>query len=316
MRKPSWKLLVLFLCGISLSLLSCGEDKECPTCPKHPATLYLSVHKIDLGVTGTSATFNIKNTGGETLNWTIPTPGANWLTVSPTSGSDNAAITVTANRDLIETLGQHKAKVYVTAGTLKDSVEVFLLCGSKWLIKDDGSSEGCLDAVGDYYYLVNLFHMPEGMSSCFVDSVKINFCQAGPIRLRAFNARWVIGPNLYWPDEMIIAEPGQPEGQIGWKTFAVNWYVATDPFFVGYLQPELTTPDLNYDIVQADTTSYIYYWFQQQWILYPERVFYIRIFISPVLEYDPKILPEQRPLDLTPREREILSQRKEGGMIR
>ena len=317
MRKQSWKLFVFFICVISLWLVGCGEDKECPTCPKHPATLYLSVHKIDLGATGTSATFDIKNTGEETLNWTITTSGANWFTVSPTSGTNNATITVTAHRDSIETLGQHKAKVYVSAGSLKDTVEVFLLYGGKWLIKDDGSSDACRYAEEwDDAYLVNLFRMPEGMSDCFVDSVKINFCQAGPIRLRAFNAMWDYGLHLWWPDEIINFKPGELQGQIGWNTVKVNWYVATDPFFVGYYQPEYTTPDLNYDIVQNDTTSYVYDWFLDGWVQYYDAVFYIRIFISPVLEYAPKISPEKRPLDLAPREREIMSQRKEGGVIR
>jgi hypothetical protein len=315
MKKLSWKLSVLFLCVISLCLVRCGDD-DCPTCPKHPATLYLSVHKIDLGTTATSATFDIKNTGEKTLEWTITTSGGNWLGVSPTSGSDDKTITVTANRGVIEILGQHKAKVYVTAGSLKDSVEVSILYAGKWLIKDDGSFEGCLAAVSDYFWLVNLFNMPEGMNHCFVDSVKINFCEAGPIRLRAFNAKWDFGLNLYWPDEMIIAEPGQLQGQIGWNTFKVNWYMTMDPFFVGYLQPELTTPDLNYDIVQNDTTSYLYDWVQSVWYLHYTKVFYIRIYITPVLEYAPKISPEHTPLDLTPRERETLSQRKEGGLIR
>ena len=268
--------------------------------------------------TASSATFQITNTGEEGLTWTITTSVANWLTVSPTGGTNNATITVTAERDSVKTLGIHKAKVYVTAGSLKDSVEVFLLYGGKWLIEDDGAFEGCLTAIEEYLYLVNLFHMPEGMSSCFVDSVKINFCEAGPIQLRAFNARWDFGLNLYWPDEMIIAQPGQLQGQINWNTFKVNWYVATDPFFVGYLQPGLTSPDLNYDIVQNDTASYLCFWDGAQWVwgLDYTQVFYIRVYISPVLEYAPKIAPEQTPLDLTPREREALSQMKKGGGIR
>jgi Fe-S cluster assembly iron-binding protein IscA len=406
MKTLSGKFLVFFMCATFLWLVSCSKKEECPTCPKHPATLYLSVHKIDFSTTGTSATFDIKNTGEESLSWTITTSGANWFTTSPTSGTNNATITVTAQRDSIKALEQQKAKVYVTAGSLKDSVEVLIQhggaweitpqqidfgttqtdntfditnkgqgtlnwtittsganwltifpttgsnnatisvtahrnllttlgqytaqvyvtagllkdtvdvsirYGGKWLTKDDGSYEGCLAAQPEYLWVVNRFNMPDGINRCFVDSVKINFCEAGPIRLRAFNASWDFFYHLYWPDEVIVAQPGQLQGQIGWNTFKVNWYVTTDPFFVGYYQPDLTTPDLNYDDVTNDTTSYVYDNTLPGWSLRHIQVFYIRIYVTAIPNYAPKIAPDQTPLDLTPRERDILSNMKKGG---
>ena len=45
----------------------------------------------------TSQSFQISNSGGGTLSWTI-TDDAGWLTCSPTSGTDSASITVSANQ--------------------------------------------------------------------------------------------------------------------------------------------------------------------------------------------------------------------------
>jgi len=40
-------------------------------------------------------TITIQNTGGDTLTWTVGTPSASWLTVTPASGSDNAQVSST-----------------------------------------------------------------------------------------------------------------------------------------------------------------------------------------------------------------------------
>ncbi|MBN1352654.1 SBBP repeat-containing protein [candidate division KSB1 bacterium] len=58
---------------------------------------------LDFGATTNSLTFQISNTGGLTLNWTIAeTPDKPWITsVTPASGSDNATITVTVSRALL-----------------------------------------------------------------------------------------------------------------------------------------------------------------------------------------------------------------------
>jgi len=42
------------------------------------------------GVNPDTQTITITNTGGNTLTWTVGTPSASWLTVSKTSGSDDA----------------------------------------------------------------------------------------------------------------------------------------------------------------------------------------------------------------------------------
>lgn len=44
----------------------------------------------DAGVNPDTQTINISNTGGNSLTWTVGTPSASWLTVSPSSGSDDA----------------------------------------------------------------------------------------------------------------------------------------------------------------------------------------------------------------------------------
>ena len=63
----------------------------------------LLVHPIslDFGTTTNSLTFKISNTGGPTLNWTVSeTPDKSWITsVTPSSGSDDATITVNVDRN-------------------------------------------------------------------------------------------------------------------------------------------------------------------------------------------------------------------------
>jgi hypothetical protein len=55
---------------------------------------------LDFGTTTNSMTFQISNTGGPTLNWTVAeTPDKPWITsVTPAGGSDNVTITVTVDR--------------------------------------------------------------------------------------------------------------------------------------------------------------------------------------------------------------------------
>ena len=44
------------------------------------------------GTNPAAQTITIQNTGGDALSWTVGTPSASWLTVTPASGSDNAQV--------------------------------------------------------------------------------------------------------------------------------------------------------------------------------------------------------------------------------
>ena len=142
--------------------------------------------------------------------------------------------------------------------------------------------------------------MPGGMTSCFVDSVKINLCDHGSIRLVAFDAPWGT-----WPvGEPVLSERWSHWEGLSWQAFAVNWYVATSHFCVGYYQPA-DDPRLVADDSPSSTVS-----FKKtgagSWE-YSSKVFHIRVYISPVPTYASGMLAGQRFLQLTPQERESLS---------
>jgi len=62
-------------------------------------------------------TITIQNTGGDTLTWTVGTPSAAWLTVTPASGSDKAQVssTITVNVNVTGlSPGKYDATVVIT----------------------------------------------------------------------------------------------------------------------------------------------------------------------------------------------------------
>lgn len=73
------------------------------------AEMSLSVSRIDFGVSGTVQNFNIiNNAANGTIQWAITKQGtANWLTVSPTSGTTGAGqqspVTLVVDRSLVQT---------------------------------------------------------------------------------------------------------------------------------------------------------------------------------------------------------------------
>lgn len=69
------------------------------------------------GTNPTAQTVTLTNTGGDTLNWTVGTPSATWLTVTPTGGSDTAstASTLTFSVDVTGlAAGPYTATVLIT----------------------------------------------------------------------------------------------------------------------------------------------------------------------------------------------------------
>jgi hypothetical protein len=80
----------------SSGFFASGEAPLAPVLSVTPTTL-------NFGTTQTSLSFHIMNTGGGTLTWTVTeSPDKPWITsITPASGSGNAAVTVTVNRSLL-----------------------------------------------------------------------------------------------------------------------------------------------------------------------------------------------------------------------
>jgi len=97
------------------------------------ATLSVSTDKVNFEAGRSVVSFEIENMGEEPLNWTISKSEDDWFAVSPTSGTNDATITVTAYRDSIKTLGQYKAEIYIIGDSSEDTVDVSILCGTDGL---------------------------------------------------------------------------------------------------------------------------------------------------------------------------------------
>jgi hypothetical protein len=70
-----------------------------------------------VGSNPAAQTITIQNTGGDTLTWTVGTPSAAWLTVTPASGSDKAQVssTITVNVNVTGlSPGKYDATVVIT----------------------------------------------------------------------------------------------------------------------------------------------------------------------------------------------------------
>src|SRR5690606_31397267 len=105
------------------------------------------------------------------------------------------------------------------------------------------------------------------------------------------------------PDNLIYADVAMYEVQAGWNVLPIyNLYAYTDPFYVGYFQPGSTRPDLRIDVVDAITDTMC--WHARDVSTEPGEVllewqwspgfetFAIRAFVTPVLDYNPKMAAE------------------------
>ena len=90
--------------------------------------LEVSTSTIDFGKQSITQTFEVKNTGdeGSLLEWTIPEPSVEWLTVSPTSGSlnanENSTVTLTIDRTKFD--GSVTTTLRVTSGDQTSNISV------------------------------------------------------------------------------------------------------------------------------------------------------------------------------------------------
>jgi|GEM_PF-1176618 len=90
-----------------------------------PPSLQVSPASLDFGSNTTSLNFNIQNTGGGTLTWSI-TDNAGWLTVNPTSGTtttETDQITASVNRTGLAQ-GVYTAVISVTSDYGNSTVNV------------------------------------------------------------------------------------------------------------------------------------------------------------------------------------------------
>ncbi len=314
-------LATLFLSVAIVCLAGCS-DEDCPTCTEGPL-LMLNKHKIDFGAASTTATFTIDNIGGGSMPWdatvsyrflaksAAPNHGG-WLELSVEAGEGDATITATVDREGLDEIGVSRAIITINApdaeNMIRDSIDVYVLNGGEWLVTDDESYEDCWEVDSLDYYWVKGFHLPHGQSRIFVDSVAINFCQGDTIiQILAYEAALYEVPQgegtveVYFPDFLTYASEFAYEVVPGWNVFPVDLYFSSEPYYVGYYQPGSSRPDLQIDrsnesdtlCFRARDVSTEPGTVELQWQWQPGfESFAIRAFITPVLEYHPKLARE------------------------
>lgn len=301
--------LTLILVATAMAVLG-GCSKDCPECPSEGAILQLNKHKINFGSDRSSTTFSISNRGAASLSWDISINPASaavsnggWLSASQTSGTGDATVICTADRSRLTEVGVSRATLIINSAdavnTVRDSIEVYILNGSKWVITDNGAYEDCYAAQVDDYYFVKGFRMPQNQEAVIVDSIRINFCEAGDsIYLRGFGVRYVAEQQFNYPGNALYMSPYEYTVTSGWNTFAVNWLFTDSIFYLGYEKaPSKTVPDLSVDRSSTDTNSFVVSWFTEGvtepgyywWYDSTIQTFAIQIFETPVLKYYPKL---------------------------
>lgn len=308
--------LVVTLLAAAVFMISCSDD-DCPVCDNDQPLVRLNAHKVDFGASSTEASFVISNTGGGSLAWDLEIGYRNtvakiaddqqgdWLSLSANSGEGDATVFLTADREQIEGVGVHRAVVYVNTPSAenktRDSVEVFILNGSEWVINDDGSYEACWNVDNFDYYWMKEFRLPEGIASIFVDSIAINFCEADTVvQFVSFNSQFDEPNQLFIPASLLWTINAYTPVVSGWNTVPVDWYFNFEPFYIGYFQPGATVPRPQLDR-ESDNPELISWRIRQinddfenpQLQAQAQAGFQtlaIRIFVTPRLTYNPKLV--------------------------
>ena len=100
------------------SLFETGLHEMEPTLP----VLSVNPTSLDFGATQPQKTFNISNTGGGTLTWSV-SEDKTWLSVSPTSGTGDATVTVNVDRSGLSP-GDYTADISVSSNGGNETVHV------------------------------------------------------------------------------------------------------------------------------------------------------------------------------------------------
>lgn len=87
-----------------------------------PPVLSVSPTSLDFGAIQTQKTFNISNAGGGTLTWSV-SEDKTWLSVSPTSGTGHATLTVNVDRSGLNP-GDYTAEIIVSSNGGNKTVHV------------------------------------------------------------------------------------------------------------------------------------------------------------------------------------------------
>jgi hypothetical protein len=297
--------------------LAC-DDESCPDCPEGEAIIFLTTDKIDFGSTGTTAVFTIVNKGEKTLSWDL-TEEAPWLELSQSAGNDDANITVTIDREEMETIGVYRETIVVSSNavnTQEDYVEVFALNSGQWLITDTNEADSCRVVGANDFYWVKGFTLPSGVETAMIDSVSLYFCDADTIQLIAFSAT---RDGIWFPSSLLYLSAFIYEVEEGWNTLPSTIYLTEKLFYVGYVQINPNGPQLGIDggleedsvgsrraFDPPDEPGDTLFWQQDPAL----ETFLIRAFISPVFEYNPK-LASQTGGEAEHRLREIVSRRSD-----
>ena len=299
------KLTLFLLLTVALLLVGCDGDNECANCPETGAIIYVTTHQVNLGAGEANGVFSIINKGEKALSWSISTSDAPWLSLSTTSGTNDAIITITADRSQLASIGVFRATLTISSNAINaenETVEVFILNGGQWLATDTDEVDSCWAVDQFDYYWVKGFRLPPGVTSAFVDSVSFNFCEADTvIQLLAFSAVWNTDLELWFPENLIFASEALYQVPSGWSTIPVKLFIAESPFYVGYAQLGATGPKPGIDYeVDVDTIGARrardfdenpqapnLFWEQNT----DFETLLIRAFISPIIEYNPKLVP-------------------------
>lgn len=102
------------------SLFDTGLYEIGPAAP----VLSVSPDSLDFGATQTQKTFNISNAGGDTLTWSV-SEDKTWLSVSPTSGTGDATVTVNVDRSGLSP-GDYTTDISVSSNGGNETVHVTL----------------------------------------------------------------------------------------------------------------------------------------------------------------------------------------------
>jgi hypothetical protein len=291
----------IVLVSLMLIVAVACDDEECPSCPQTGPILHLTTHKLDFGASGTTAFFTIINKGEQALSWDLSVGDAAWLELSALSGSNEANITVTADRAELTGLGVHRAVITITCNainTTQYSIEVFLLNGGRWLLSDDGEIDTCRTVFDYDYYWVKGFALPSGTGTAFIDSVSVYFCDTGTVRVLAFGASFSSELDLWFPSNAFFADNFLYLVSEGWNTIPVKTLLTQSQFYIGYEQIGANNPRLGLDLDMTDDSlgsrrAYdppelpgdTLFWEQDASL----ETFMIRCFVNPVLEYNPKL---------------------------
>ncbi len=297
------KLALFMLLTVALLLVGCDSDDECANCPETGAIIFVTSHKVDLGAGQASGVFSIINKGGEALAWSISSSDAPWLSLSTTSGTNDAIITITADREQLTTIGVFRATLTISSNAINtesETVEVFIFNGGQWLVTDLGDRDSChvVDA-NDIWWLKG-FAFPQGVTSAFIDSISVNLCDTDTIQIIAFTADHDQDNDMWLPGNVIYLSEVAYVLPEGWSTVPVDIYSQAPLVFLGYIQLSVDGPrpgigtSAEPDTIGSgrvfedpeDPNSLFWSTFDD-----PLTTLLMRAFISPVIEYNPKLVP-------------------------